>query len=157
MGSAADVPDADDWFGFWIGLGSEGGRHLEVTHLAPSGIADEGWHRFLVEASAPGFTARFQCETTLGVFAAFRDEVLAMHKTLQGAASLEFLEEGVHVHGEMIDRYGHVLWRIVLTHPIGLGSSELAFEISEDQTTLWNVVAKIDSLLEALGFSVDSR
>lgn len=95
----------------------------------------------------PGFTARFECETTLDALAAFRDEVLAIHETLRGTAALTFLEEGVRVRGEMIDARGHVLWRVELRHPLGPDQTTLSFEINGDQTMLWNVVAKIDTLL----------
>ena len=143
------MSDSDEWVGFWIG--GEDARRLEVTYLGATGIPEEGWHRFLVEASVMGFTARFECETQLVVLAAFRDEVLAMYETLRGAAVMTFMEEGLCVRGQMIDPYGHVLWRIELHHPLG-DSSKLSFEIGEDQTMLWNLVAKIDSLLEVANY-----
>ena len=144
------MDDAGEWVGFWIGGDDE--PRFEVTHLGATGIPEEGWHRFLVEAWVSGFTARFECETRLDVFASFRDEVLAMHKTLRGAAKLEFTEPEVRVHGEMIDRLGHVLWQIQLRHPLRWSSSTLSFEIPDDQTMLWNVVAKINILLDVANY-----
>jgi hypothetical protein len=133
------------WVGFCIG--TETGPRLRVTYIAATGIPEEGWHRFRVEAAVPGFTARFEFESLLDVIAGFRDNVLAMSETLRGAAALRFTEEDVRIHGEMSDRLGHVLWRIELRHGVW-DPVTLRFDIQDDQTTLRKIAAQCNSLLK---------
>jgi hypothetical protein len=137
----------DDWTGFWIG--SELTRRLEVTNL---GLITDTLYGFSVAACADGFSAEFQCETMLGDLAQFRDQVQAMYATLQGTAELRFIDDSVSIDGD-VNRYGHVHWRIRLAHSYGENRSVLEFTIREDQTLLWNVAAKITTLLEVAAYS----
>ena len=97
--------ESEGWHGFWIG--QQPTLCLWITYLKPSGIPEEGWHLFRAEAAAPGFKALFDFQSQLGEFAIFREQVLAMHKTLQGEAHFESMESNVLVDGTM-DRFGHV-------------------------------------------------
>ena len=146
--------EADDWHGFWIG--QQPTLCLWITYLKPSGIPEEGWHLFRVEAIASDFKALFDFESQLGEFATFRDKVLAMYETLQGEAHFESMESNVLVDCT-IDRFGHVFWTVTLRGP-GSGEiwPELTFNIQEDQTLLWNVAAKIGDMFEWLAEKADA-
>ena len=137
----------DDRTGFWIG--SELTRRLEVTKL---GLITDALFGFSVVACADGFSAKFQCETMLGDLAQFRDQVQAMYATLEGTAELRFIDDSVSIDGD-VNRYGHVHWRIRLAHSHGENRSVLEFTIREDQTMLWNVAAKITTLLEVAAYA----
>ncbi|MGC9993547.1 MAG: hypothetical protein ABSD52_14305 [Candidatus Cybelea sp.] len=141
--------ESEDWHGFWIG--QQATLCLWITYLQPSGISAEGWHLFRAEAAAPGFKALFDFQSQLGEFAIFREQVLAMYKTLQGEAHFESMQSNVLVDCTM-DRFGHVFWAINLRSPRG-GETwpELTFNIQDDQTLLWNVGAKIGDMFEWLG------
>lgn len=91
--------ESDDWHGFWIG--QQPTLCLWIAYLEPSGIPEEGWHLFRAETAATGFKALFEFHSQLGEFAKFRDQVLAMHETLQGEARFESLESNVLVDGTM--------------------------------------------------------
>ncbi len=137
---------SDYWHGFRIG--QQPTVCLLITYLKPIGIPEEGWHLFRAEAAAPGFEVLFDFESQLGDFAAFKDQVTAMHNTLQGEAHFESMESNVIVDCTM-DRFGHVFWAITLRSPrTGEILPELTFSIQEDQTLLWNVAAKIGDMFE---------
>ena len=146
---AAPEEGPEDWHGFWIG--QQPTLSLWITYLERRGRDEEGWHLFRAEAAAPGFKALFDFESQLGEFGVFRNQLLAMHKTLQGEAHFGSTESNVLVDGTM-DRFGHVFWSATLRSPrSGEVFSELKFSIQEDQTLLWNIAAKIGDMFEALG------
>ena len=133
--------ESEGWHGFWIG--QQPRLRLWITYLKPSGVPEEDWHLFRAEAAAPGFKALFDFQSQPGEFAAFRNQVLAMHETLQGEAHFESMESNVLVDCTM-DRFGHVFWAIILRSPRSAETwPELTCNIQEDQTLLWNVAAKI--------------
>ncbi|MGC1381286.1 MAG: DUF6228 family protein [Candidatus Baltobacteraceae bacterium] len=129
-------------------IGHEPTLGLSVTHLGPTIIPAEDWHRFRVDAEAPGFQAKFECETFLRPLKIFADEIRSVHKALSGAASLTSTDRRLNVEAS-IDRLGHVVWKVALEstdHP----SPRLTFNIEQDQTFLLNVAAKIEGMLETL-------
>jgi hypothetical protein len=66
--------EPDDWHGVWIGYLAT--PCLWTTYLKPSGIREEGRHRFSAEAVAPGFKVRFDFESQLVDFAGQEDQTL---------------------------------------------------------------------------------
>ena len=135
-----------DNLGFWIG--QQPTQTIHITYLGPTGFPEEGWHKFLVVAVAAGFGARLECATFLEPVRAFGREVRSMYETLRGNARLSFTESNLRIDGS-VDRLGHVTWKIVISGD-GVWPPTLTFQIDEDQTLLWNVSAKIESLLDVI-------
>jgi hypothetical protein len=136
--------DEVEWYGIWIGV--EPMRRIELTYLGEPGSIEVRGPQFLVEASTPGFCAKFECDVDRRALATFLAQVREMHSALSGTATLQTPQNDLHIRGET-NRYGHVLWRIELTYP-DLEPARLTFEIREDQTMLWNVIAKAQRLLD---------
>ncbi len=135
---------ANHWYGFWIG--QQPTLCLWVTYLRPEGP----FHNFRAEAAVPGFKALFDFTARLEELSSFRAELKQMYETLQGTVSFRSIESNVVVDGT-IDHRGHVFWEVSLKPNLaGDYFTELRFRIEEDQTSLWNVAAKIGDMLDWL-------
>ncbi|WP_052583711.1 WapI family immunity protein [Saccharomonospora iraqiensis] len=81
-------------------LGSEGGEHIGLILRAPShpdasDFRDGGWVSASISVRAGCFTGTLGASLRIEELADFRDELRAVHDTLQGTAQLDSLEDWI--------------------------------------------------------------
>ncbi len=114
---------------------------------------DGNWVVTRIQAEVPGFRADFTDQVHLGDVVRFYEEVLKMHVTLSGQATLAMMEEFLSVTGEL-DPRGALRWSARLARSFRSGTHlHLAWEA--DQSYLPELIRQLEEAL--IAFQVRGR
>lgn len=110
---------------------------------------DGNWVVTRIQAEAHGFRADFTDQVHLGDVVRFYEDVLKLHATLSGEATLAMMEEYLIVTGRL-DIRGGLLWSALLTHPFRR-DNRLQFVLAADQSYLPGLTQQVEGVLTEFG------
>ena len=114
---------------------------------------DGNWVVTRIQAETQGFKADFTDQVHLGDVVRFYEEVMRMHATLAGEATLAMMEEYLTVTGTL-DVRGGLDWSAMLAQPFRR-DNRLQFTFRADQSYLPDLIQQLESVLAA--FEVRGR
>ncbi|CAH1191241.1 conserved hypothetical protein [Candidatus Nitrotoga sp. BS] len=132
-------------------LGESAHERVEVTVLGyerqPSGdYQDDNWLTVEVSLAVGGFRGRFQASFLTAEITEFRDQLVALNKSLKGEAKLVTIETQLLLSLTGNGRGGISLKGEAWDQP-GVGN-QLAFGLNLDQTHLANTLQQLDAAIE---------
>ena len=133
-------------------IGDAGANHVLIRPIRRShpGLFDHvdgNWIDCELEIAAGGFRGHFRADMRAEEFAGFLTEVLALNRTLEGAAALTTMEGqlAVSLTG---DGEGHIHVRGTAVDETGTGN-RLEFRFEIDQTYLQPIAQSLEHVLAA--------
>lgn len=114
---------------------------IEITGQEES----EGWLKASCNFNNGGFSAHFEFSLMLNDFYPFTEQLIELHKTLQGEAVFENIESNINLLFRT-DGFGHVSIDGKLRHPTN-AYLEMLFVIDTDQTFLPTLINECNQLL----------
>ena len=132
-------------------LGESEHERVEVTvsgyERQPSGdYHDDNWLTVEVSLAVGGFRGRFQASFLTAELTEFRDQLVALNKSLKGEAKLATMETQLLLSLTGNGRGGISLKGEAWDQP-GIGN-RLAFGFNLDQTHLANTLRELDAVIE---------
>jgi hypothetical protein len=124
---------------------------LSLSHACPSAThlyPEDGleWHRFSLVFENGVFRANLKLDTWLSSFLSFRDELIALNKSLKGKATLSTTECDLRLEAA-VDKLGHITWNGRLRYPGPEPVSALDFSLNDDQTSINALIAQVETVI----------
>ena len=110
---------------------------------------DGNWVVTRIRAETQGFKVDFTDQVHLGDVVRFYEEVMKMHATLAGEATLAMIEEYLTVTGTL-DARGGLHWSAMLAQPFRR-DNRLQFTFRADQSYLPDLIQQLEGVLVAFG------
>lgn len=110
---------------------------------------DGNWVVTRIQAATQGFNADFTDQVHLGDVVPFYEQVMKMHATLTGEATLAMMEEYLTVTGTL-DARGGLDWSAMLSQPFRR-DNRLQFTFRADQSYLPDMIQQLEHVLTEFG------